>query len=89
MSGAQIYQTEAHGLFPPYWNIVGQRDFNGDGKYDLLWRNNSGKYSIISRSANRGVKGAKNGGRPSAGARRRRRGHRMNRREFLTSKKAP
>jgi len=33
-------------LFPPHWNIVGQRDFNGGGKYDLLWRNSSGNAAI-------------------------------------------
>ncbi len=28
------------------WSIVGQRDFNGDGKADLLWRDTSGNIAI-------------------------------------------
>ena len=31
---------------PGQWAIVGQRDFNGDGKADLLWRDTSGNVAI-------------------------------------------
>ena len=30
------------GNVPLTWNIVGTGDFNGDGKSDLLWRDNLG-----------------------------------------------
>ena len=28
------------------WSIVGQRDFNGDGKADFLWRDTTGDVAI-------------------------------------------
>jgi hypothetical protein len=28
------------------WSIVGQRDFNGDGKADLVWRDTSGNTAM-------------------------------------------
>ena len=31
---------------PTSWSIVGQRDFNGDGKHDWLWRDTSGNVAI-------------------------------------------
>ena len=31
---------------PTSWSIVGQRDFDGDGKADLLWRDTSGNIAI-------------------------------------------
>ncbi len=31
---------------PGQWAIVRQRDFNGDGKADLLWRDTSGNVAI-------------------------------------------
>src|SRR5208282_151976 len=31
---------------PSTWSIVGQRDFNGDGKSDILWRDTSGDVAI-------------------------------------------
>ena len=31
---------------PGQWAIVGQRDFNGDGKADLLWRDTTGNVAI-------------------------------------------
>ena len=31
---------------PNSWSVVGQRDFNGDGKTDLLWRNTNGDLAI-------------------------------------------
>jgi hypothetical protein len=34
------------------WTIVGQRDFNGDGFYDILWRNSAGGLGIWLINAN-------------------------------------
>jgi hypothetical protein len=38
MSGAQIAQAGGYGVVPTNWQLVGQRDFNGDGMHDWLWR---------------------------------------------------
>jgi FG-GAP-like repeat/FG-GAP repeat len=38
MDGGQVLSSGGFGAVPANWQIVGQRDFNGDGKYDLLWR---------------------------------------------------
>jgi probable HAF family extracellular repeat protein len=43
---AQILLAADYGLVPNSWQIVGQRDFNGDGKADLLWSNTNGDTSI-------------------------------------------
>jgi hypothetical protein len=42
----QIAQTGNFGSVPTNWQIVGERDFNGDGKGDLLWRDNFGNTAI-------------------------------------------
>jgi VCBS repeat protein/FG-GAP repeat protein len=34
------------GSLPANWSIVGQRDFDGDGKSDILWRDTSGNVAI-------------------------------------------
>jgi hypothetical protein len=44
--GAQILSSADYGLVDNSWQIVGQRDFNGDGKADLLWSNTNGDTSI-------------------------------------------
>ena len=36
-----VLQAGSYGVVPTTWAIVGQRDFNGDGTYDLLWRDGS------------------------------------------------
>jgi streptogramin lyase len=41
MNGAQVSQSGGFGAVPTNWQIVGQRDFNGDGKHDLLWRDST------------------------------------------------
>jgi hypothetical protein len=47
MKGAQVLQAGGFGPVPTNWSIVGQRDFNGDGKFDWLWRDaNSGTVAI-------------------------------------------
>jgi probable HAF family extracellular repeat protein len=46
MNGAQVVQSAAIGAVPPNWAIIGQRDFNGDGYADILWRDSSGNLSI-------------------------------------------
>jgi glucose/arabinose dehydrogenase len=44
--GAQILSSADYGIVPTSWQLVGQRDFNGDGKADLLWSNSNGDTSI-------------------------------------------
>jgi hypothetical protein len=44
--GAQILSSMDYGIVPTSWTSVGQRDFNGDGMGDLLWRDTSGDTSI-------------------------------------------
>jgi FG-GAP-like repeat len=46
MNGTQVLSTGDLGLVPNSWTIVGQRDFDGDGKDDLLWQNTNGDTSI-------------------------------------------
>jgi hypothetical protein len=38
MNGAGVITSGGLGGVPSTWSIVGQRDFNGDSRYDLLWR---------------------------------------------------
>jgi len=42
MSGSSIASSGTVGTIPNTYSIVGQRDFNGDGKTDILWRDNGG-----------------------------------------------
>jgi hypothetical protein len=44
--GVQIVSTTDYGIYPNSWQIVGQRDFNGDGSADLLWSNTNGDSGI-------------------------------------------
>jgi hypothetical protein len=46
MNGGQILQAGGYGQIPTVWSVVGQRDFNGDSKHDLLWRDSSGNTAI-------------------------------------------
>jgi probable HAF family extracellular repeat protein len=46
MNGAQIVQSAGIGTFPSNLAIIGQRDFNGDGYADILWRDSSGNLSM-------------------------------------------
>src|SRR5262249_4643354 len=46
MNGAQVIQSAGIGAFPSNLAIIGQRDFNGDGYADILWRDSSGNLSI-------------------------------------------
>jgi serralysin len=46
MNGAQILQSGSYGVVPTTWSVVGQRDFNRDGRYDLIWRDSSGNIAI-------------------------------------------
>jgi hypothetical protein len=46
MNGAQVELSALAGSLPTTWTIFGQRDFNGDGTYDLLLRDNSGNTAI-------------------------------------------
>jgi hypothetical protein len=44
--GAQVLSTTELGILPNSWQIVGLRDFNGDGNADLLWSNTNGDTRI-------------------------------------------
>jgi hypothetical protein len=46
LNGSNILQSGGLGTIAAVWSIVGQRDFNGDGKADILWRNTSGNLAI-------------------------------------------
>ena len=46
MNGMSILQSYVLGSTPSNWSIVGQRDFNGDGNADVLWRDNHGNVAI-------------------------------------------
>jgi glycosyl hydrolase family 113/VCBS repeat protein/FG-GAP repeat protein len=43
---AQVLSSADYSSVPTSWQLVGQRDFNGDGKADLLWSNSNGDTSI-------------------------------------------
>jgi hypothetical protein len=45
--GGGLFQAASFGVVPTNWQMVGQRDFNNDGKYDWLWRDgNTGAVAI-------------------------------------------
>ncbi|MEA2933953.1 MAG: hypothetical protein QOD74_599, partial [Variibacter sp.] len=46
MQGGTVLSGGAVASVPTSWSIVGQRDFNGDRKADLLWRDSSGNTAI-------------------------------------------
>ena len=46
MNGSSTQSSGSVASVPNTYSIVGQRDFNGDGKADLLWRDSSGNLSI-------------------------------------------
>jgi hypothetical protein len=46
MNGGTILSSAGLGTIATAWSIVGQRDFNGDGMADLLWRDSSGDLAI-------------------------------------------
>jgi hypothetical protein len=46
MNGGTIAGGGTIGVVPTSWSIVGQRDFDGDGKSDILWRDTSGNVAM-------------------------------------------
>jgi hypothetical protein len=46
MNGAAVLSSGELGGAPNSWSMVGQRDFDGDGKSDLLWLDNLGNAAI-------------------------------------------
>ena len=46
MNGSTVNDVGGFGPVPNTWSIVGQRDFNGDGAHDLLWRDTSGNVAM-------------------------------------------
>jgi hypothetical protein len=46
MTGAQVLSSGAPGQLSTAWSIVGQRDFDGDGKADLLWLDTNGNVGM-------------------------------------------
>jgi hypothetical protein len=53
-SGNTLY---AHQNASSAWTVVGTGDFNGDGRFDILWRNTSGKITDWLGNANGGFDG--------------------------------
>src|SRR5262249_5997086 len=47
MNGASAIGGGSLGTVPTDWGIVGQRDFNGDGFADILWRNGNTGEAVI------------------------------------------
>ena len=46
MNGSSISQASVLGNVPSNWSVVGQRDFNGDGNADMLWRDTGGNVGM-------------------------------------------
>ena len=46
MNGTTIPKTSVLGNVSANWSIVGQRDFDGDGNADILWRDTSGNVGM-------------------------------------------
>jgi hypothetical protein len=47
MNGTTPFREQLVGGNPgPSWHSVGTGDYNGDGKSDILWQNDSGQASI-------------------------------------------
>ena len=46
MNGGSALNSGSLGTAPSTWSVVGQADFDGDGNYDLLWRDSSGNTAI-------------------------------------------
>jgi hypothetical protein len=46
MNGAAVSSSAGLGTIPTTFSIVQIGDYNGDGKSDLLWRDNLGNTSI-------------------------------------------
>jgi hypothetical protein len=46
MNGTSIASTKVLGNGPTSWNIAETGDFNGDGKSDILWVDNTGNVGI-------------------------------------------
>src|SRR5262245_18127123 len=47
MNGASITAALGVGNVPANWQLAGQRDFNGDGMYDFLWRDGTSRTVAI------------------------------------------
>jgi len=48
LNGASVIGGGSPGGAASPWGIVGQRDFNGDGNAELLWRNGTSGQLVIS-----------------------------------------
>src|SRR5262249_26960413 len=68
MNGVSAISGGSLGTVPSIWGIVGQRDFNGDGKSDILWRNgNTGETVIWLIDGPTGIGGGVSGQGPFGG----------------------
>ena len=46
MNDGTVLRGHSLGAVPANWHIAGTGDFNGDGKSDILWRNDAGTVAI-------------------------------------------
>jgi hypothetical protein len=46
MNGAMVSSAGSLGNVPTNWSILQTGDYDGNGKFDLLWRDNGGNTAI-------------------------------------------
>ena len=46
MNGTQVSSSTSLGMVATSWSVVGTGDFDGDGKFDILWRKTDGSLAM-------------------------------------------